>query len=110
MIDWHKVKELRDEVGAEDFDEIVEVFLEEVEGHIADLLQKPDRSALAEDLHFLKGSALNLGFRDLAALCKTGEAASEAGQADTVDLNEVSTVYEASKAAFFADLTQLNAA
>ena len=29
MIDWARVSELRDEVGAEDFDEVVELFLEE---------------------------------------------------------------------------------
>ena len=31
MIDWTRVSELRDEVGAEDFDEVVELFLEEVD-------------------------------------------------------------------------------
>ena len=31
MIDWSRVNELRDEVGAEDFEEVVELFLEEVE-------------------------------------------------------------------------------
>ena len=32
MIDWQRVNELRDEVGAEDFEEVVDLFLEEV-GH-----------------------------------------------------------------------------
>ena len=30
MIDWARVAEFYDEVGAEDFDEVVELFLEEV--------------------------------------------------------------------------------
>ena len=30
MIDWPRVKELKDEIGAEDFGEVVDLFLEEV--------------------------------------------------------------------------------
>jgi hypothetical protein len=30
MIDWDRVQELRDEIGAEAFGEVVELFLEEV--------------------------------------------------------------------------------
>ena len=42
MIDWARVSELRDEVGAEDFDEVVELFLEEVEEAIAALRDLTD--------------------------------------------------------------------
>ncbi|WP_442970022.1 hypothetical protein [Roseovarius sp. ZX-A-9] len=35
MIDWSRVAELRSEIGAEDFDEVVELFLEEVEAEIS---------------------------------------------------------------------------
>ena len=31
MIDWTKVAELRDEVGAQGFDEVIDLFLDEVE-------------------------------------------------------------------------------
>ena len=31
MIDWNRVAALREEVGAEDFDEVVELFLQEVD-------------------------------------------------------------------------------
>ena len=31
MIDWKRVRELRDEIGEEDFSEVVDLFLEEVE-------------------------------------------------------------------------------
>ena len=31
MIDWARVSELRDEVGPEDFEEVLHLFLEEVE-------------------------------------------------------------------------------
>ena len=62
---------LRDEVGAEDFDEVLELFLEEVEetlGHLGDAGR-----SIEHDLHFLKGSALNLGFTETARLCIEGE-------------------------------------
>ena len=66
MIDWVRVRELRDEVGAADFDDIVALFLEEVESTLDALAEGPPAP---EDLHFLKGSALNLGFHEMASLC-----------------------------------------
>ena len=44
MIDWASVSELRDEVGAEDFDEVVELFLEEVDEAIIALRDLVDLS------------------------------------------------------------------
>lgn len=74
MIDWTRVRELREEIGQEAFSEVVTVFIEEVEEVIARLRADPaDRSRLIEDLHFLKGSALNLGFGDLGDLCTAYE-------------------------------------
>ena len=37
MIDWPRVAELRDEIGVTEFDEVVPLFLQEVEATIADL-------------------------------------------------------------------------
>ncbi len=73
MIDWSRVEELRDEIGAEDFDEVVELFLSEVEDRIDLALTKAESESFEEDLHFLKGSALNLGFDQFAQLCGAGE-------------------------------------
>ena len=73
MIDWSRVEELRDEIGAEDFDEVVELFLSEVEDRIDLALTKAESESFEEDLHFLKGSALNLGFDQFAQLCDAGE-------------------------------------
>ena len=39
MINWDKVEELRQDIGAEDFGEIVVVFLEEVELELSSLAQ-----------------------------------------------------------------------
>ena len=79
MIDWARVSELRDEVGAEDFDEVVELLWEEVDEAIAALRDLMDLSKLEPQCDFLKGSALNIGFREFANLCQAGEAAAAAG-------------------------------
>ncbi len=84
MIDWSRVAQLREEIGEEDFAEVVVLFLDEVEGLLAGL--QPGATDLGAQLHLLRGSALNLGFAGLAALCETGEQAAEAGRAGTVDL------------------------
>lgn len=102
LINWDKVGELRDEVGAEDFDEVVELFLEEVEETILQL--GADGRSVEHDLHFLKGSALNLGFVQFSELCRAGESAAAAGNADSVDLNAVVTSYGASRDVFLAEL------
>ncbi len=103
LIDWSKVNELRDEVGAEDFEEVVELFLEEVEGTISEL-GKEDRSP-EHDLHFLKGAALNLGFAEFSELCRVGESASAAGHSDSVDMPEIVSSYNRSKSEFLEQLT-----
>lgn len=100
MIEWKRVNELRDEVGADDFDEVVELFMEEVQEVIDRLRQTPDPGRLEGDLHFLKGSALNLGFEHFSNLCRIGEAKSATGAAEEVDLPEILNSFEMSKSAF----------
>lgn len=100
MIDWTRVTELQNEFGKSDFDEIVEIFLEEVEQLIKKLGNDADRSNLRNDLHFLKGSALNLGFSNLAILCQAGETEASQGQADSVDLSAIIQSYNKSKKVF----------
>lgn len=107
MINWPRVKELRQEVGEEDFDEVVELFLEEVEGVISKL-RTGDRGALEQDLHFLKGSAMNLGFDAFSDLCLAGERQSASGAAGSVDLDAVISAYEKSKTQFLAKLPNLS--
>jgi histidine phosphotransfer protein HptB len=48
-------------------------------------------------LHFLKGSALNLGLADLAAICQEGERKASAGRGGEVDTAQVAKVYQASR-------------
>ena len=52
MIDWARVSELRDEVGAEDYDDVVELFLEEVDEAIVALRDLTDFSELEPQCHF----------------------------------------------------------
>ncbi|GAA6200718.1 Hpt domain-containing protein [Aquicoccus sp. SU-CL01552] len=100
MILWSRVNELRDEVGAEDFKEVVELFLDEVEEVIDRLRAGSPRDQLEQDLHFLKGSALNLGFSTFSDLCQDGERLAAQGKPDDVDLAAITDAYDRSKVCF----------
>lgn len=106
MILWTHVNELRDEVGSDDFDEVVDLFLEEVGEAIDRLHRDPDRDNLEQGLHFLKGSALSLGFETFSDLCQEGERQAAAGQAERVDIPALIGVFEQSRALFLAGLKQ----
>lgn len=97
MINWDRVAELKNEIGSDDFDEVVELFVEEVEEVLNRLRATPDLSKLESDLHLLKGSALNLGFEAFSRLCRDGEYAAAAGNGESVDLAAVFTSYEQSR-------------
>lgn len=103
MIDWSQVDELKDEM-ADSFDEIVEVFLEEVDESIAKLAPGGSAESLAAGLHFLKGAALNLGFTQFAELCGTGEKLAEQGQVAGIDVGAVQACYKLSREEFLAGL------
>ena len=70
MIDWIRIDELRDEVGQDDFGDIVGVFFEEVQKALENLRLADTVVTLLGQLHFLQGSALNLGFSNFAAICR----------------------------------------
>ncbi|QYX58454.1 Hpt domain-containing protein [Roseovarius sp. SCSIO 43702] len=107
MIDWARVAELRREVGADDFGEIVEIFLEEVETGI-DKLRGPVLPEGLEDLfHFLKGSALNLGFDRFSVLCRSGEIAMARGDRAGLDLSATISAFDRSREEFLAGLPAL---
>lgn len=106
MIDWDRVAALREEVGPEDFDEVVELFLQEVDEEIETLKASAPHDGLAEKLHFLKGSALSLGFRDFSSLCQTGESALTHDPSSGVDVEGLQSSYQTSRSVFLADLPQ----
>jgi HPt (histidine-containing phosphotransfer) domain-containing protein len=100
MIDWQRVETLREEVGPEDFAEVVELFLEEVDEVMRRLAAAPDPARLGDDLHFVKGSALNLGFAELGALCQAAELRVAEGRADEVPLAAILDCYALSRQLF----------
>ncbi len=102
MIDWDRVDELKSEVGAENFTEIADLFLAEMEQHLAALPATQTASDLREILHAMKGSALNLGFEQFATFCAEGEARAAAGDPAATDPDEAMWLYHASKEVFCA--------
>ncbi|MDA7963749.1 Hpt domain-containing protein [Ruegeria sp.] len=106
MIHWPRVKQLRDEVGADEFDEVIQIFLEEVQEAIARLHQDTARLQIEQNLHFLKGSALSLGFDQFSKLCQDGERRAAAGEGAQVDLPEIIAAFDQSKQAFEAGLAE----
>ncbi len=110
MIDWGRIEDLQAEIGDDGFAEVIDLFLEETDEVIERLSMNPDQARIGPDLHFLKGSALNLGFRELALLCQEGERRANAGEEGVIDLGPVVRVYHESKAAFQMGLAQSSAA
>jgi len=108
MIDWERVAELRSEIGPDGFAEVVELFLDEVEDVVMALGRKPGK--LEDEMHFLKGSALNLGFRDFGAQCQKGEKLAASGHAGDVNLGEILDCYGASKDQFMCRLEEFTTA
>lgn len=94
LIDWQRVDDLASEIGADAVVEVVTMFLEETDEVIARLSAA---SPSAEDYHFLKGSALNLGLSDLATLCQLGEQELKVGIVSVQTHASILARYPASK-------------
>ncbi|WP_354004065.1 Hpt domain-containing protein [Pseudotabrizicola algicola] len=97
------MKDLRSEIGVEDFGEIVTVFLQEADEVVSRLITLTDARSIENDLHFLKGSALNLGFADLALICQSGERRAASGFTD-VCTQAVVDSYQRSRSAFLGGI------
>jgi HPt (histidine-containing phosphotransfer) domain-containing protein len=104
VIDWTRVAALREEVGPEDFDEVVELFLQEVDEEMEALPTAGGQDRLAGKLHFLKGSALSLGFAEFSNLCQAGESNLKRDPACDIDLDALRSSYLSSRETFLADL------
>ncbi len=104
MIDWKRVQELRSEIGDEGFREVVELFLDEMDEVVLRLSDAPDPLRFEDDMHFLKGGAWTLGFRQMGGLCQIGEKLAAAGKADAVDIEGALRSYRQSKTAFIDGL------
>lgn len=73
LVNRERLSALRDEIGEDGFEEVLEMFLRESEEVVARLSAQAEGTMSEADLHFLKGSALTLGFDDLADLCRQSE-------------------------------------
>ena len=94
MLNAARIAELKEEVGEDDFEEVFGLFCEEVEDVLQELSTNTD---LAEKLHFLKGSAMNLGFDAVGDLCRTEEARLKADPAASIDIAAIQQAYTLSK-------------
>lgn len=101
VIDRNRMKELRQEIGEEDFSEVAEMFLDEMAETLAALCADPG-AAGPDAFHGLRGSALNLGFTDFAVACSEAEKRSATGQ--SVDVVHLDWLYRESVSAFGNDL------
>lgn len=98
MIEWNRVEELRAEIGPDGFADVLDLFFEEVEGVLETIGGDP--AQLEHALHFLKGSAWNLGFATFGRLCQDGERAASLGAQAEIDLPAIIACYEVSKDEF----------
>ena len=100
MLNWNRIAELQSEIGAETFLEVVEIFLEEVEALIDPYRSGKQPENIAAEMHFLCGSAMNLGFDDFGNLCREVEHAVISNTQAPVDLSLICESYDASKIEF----------
>lgn len=107
MIDWEQITGLKADLG-DGFDELVDVFIAEVDDAIAALDDTATADRIAADLHFLKGASLNLGFTAFAALCSDGEA--RASRSEAVELEPVRKSYAQSRKVFLEGLRRSDVA
>lgn len=103
MIDWNRVLQLREDVGADEFDALLEMFMDEAEAAIM-RLDGRDPWQLRHDIHFLKGCALTLGFSDLGEICDRVERLAAGEAATQADIDAVLACYARSKQLFLRDL------
>ena len=105
MIDWSRINELRDEIGSDGFQEVIDLFLEETEMAIRDMQTLPaDATTREGQMHFLKGASLNFGFKGLSQICQTGEKAAASGDLNAVTPNQIELMFMASKVDFLSGL------
>lgn len=96
MINWDRIEELRDEVGDDGLAEVLTLFCGEME-EVLDLLQTAAPDTLPAHLHFLKGSALNIGLDGVCELCQAAESKLFTDPAYRPELPEIHSAYLAAK-------------
>ena len=101
MINTNRIQELKDEVGEDDLDEVIALFCEEVE-EVLEILEATPPDKMAAQLHFLKGSALNIGLEAVSDLCRQEEQFLKSDPDRATDVAAIKSTYGQSKQALFA--------
>lgn len=96
MINTARIQELKDEVGEDDLIEVIELFCEEVED-VLGILDTTARADVPAQLHFLKGSALNIGLDGVSDLCRTEEIRLKSDPKANADIDAIRTAYATAK-------------
>lgn len=109
LIEWERIRDLRAEIGAIDFAEVVALFLEEADDVLAHIADCHNPRTFEADLHFLKGAALNLGFTSFASICHDGERHISTEPIETY-IAQLATAYDLSKQALLAGLAKTDSA
>jgi len=107
LIDWDLLLALKADIGDEDFADVITLFVAEMEEKLTELRDAPDRID-ADDFHFLRGSASNLGFVAMERACDMAEGACRSG--DVPDLAAVVAAFEAALQEARPRLPELKAA
>lgn len=87
MLDLSRIEELRADFGSDDLTEVLMVFCAEIDDALNTLADAPLETRLSQ-LHFIKGSAMNVGLEVLGHLCSAEEirlAAASPGTPPDVD-------------------------
>ena len=82
--------------GEDDFAEVVDLFCEEMSDALEGLGDAKGNDA-REKLHFIKGSALNIGFENLGRLCLGEEERLKDDPTLAPQVDPIRTVFEASR-------------
>lgn len=106
MIDWTRVTDLHAEIGEDGFNEIIDMFLMEMNNIVAQLQDGSNPQRIEVNLHALRGGLLNLGFTHVSTLCQQGEVMAAKGFADQVDTASIVQGYDASCNLLLSELTQ----
>lgn len=101
MIDWTKVTDLRYELGAENFHEMVGIFVQELDEVIGELDERVELATLPELLVFMTDSSDRLGFSAFAEACRERELALDPQGIEFIDVEHLIILYCESRVAFW---------
>lgn len=97
MLNQGRIDELKAEVGEDGFAEVVELFCAEVEEVLGEL-REIGSGELGAKLHFLKGSAFNLGLDAVGNLCMKEEMRLKNDPGASADVDSIQSLYHQSRA------------